>query len=112
MKTFIRLHEPTFGDDEISAVVEVMRSGRITSGEKVKEFERKFSPHAVMVNSGSSANLLAVGSAVSLGMIKPGDEVIVPALSWSTSVWPIVQYGLVPVIVDIDPETLNICFGM
>ena len=108
MKTFIRLHEPTFGEDEISAVVNVMRSGRITSGDKVKEFERRFSPHAVMVNSGSSANLLAVGSAVSLGILNPGDEVIVPALSWSTSIWPLVQHGLVPVIVDIDPETLNI----
>lgn len=103
----IRLHEPTFGEEEIAAVVEVMRSKQITSGAKVREFERKFSPRAVMCNSGSSANLLAVAASMEIELNR-GDEVIVPALSWSTTVWPIVQYGLVPVIVDIDPRTLNI----
>ena len=104
----IRLHEPTFGEDEIAAVVEVMRSGKVTSGEKVREFESKFGPNAVMVNSGSSANLLAISGLVSTGRLRPGDEVIVSALSWSTTVWPLIQHGLIPKIVDIDPDTLNI----
>ena len=108
----IKLHESTFGEDEIQAVVDVMRSGQVTSGKKVKEFERAFSDeHAVMCNSGSSANLLAVAAlcdpSAPWNRLNPGDGVIVSALSWSTTVWPLVQYGLIPVIVDIDPATLN-----
>ena len=64
-----------------------------------------------MVNSGSSANLLAISALCSPHTnkrLKPGDEVIVPSLSWSTTVWPLVQNKLVPVVVDIDPKTLNI----
>ena len=104
----VRLHEPTFGQDEIDAVVEVMKSTRITSGEKVKEFESLFGPNAIFCNSGSSANLLAIAALCAEGRLKPGDEVIVPALCWSTTVWPLVQHGLVPCIVDISPHTLNI----
>lgn len=103
----VRLHEPTFGEEEIHAVVDVMRSTNITSGEKVREFEACFGPNAVMCNSGSSANLLAIAALCAQGSLKPGDEVIVPALCWSTTVWPLVQHGLVPVIVDIEPDTLN-----
>ena len=107
----IKLHESTFGEDEIQAVVDVMRSGQVTSGKKVKEFERTFSDiYAVMCNSGSSANLLAVAALCDPSTphhLEPGDGVIVSALSWSTTIWPLVQYGLVPVIVDIDPMTLN-----
>lgn len=107
----IKLHESTFGEDEIQAVVDVMRSGQVTSGKKVREFEEVFSLyHAVMCNSGSSANLLAVAALcdpATPNRLEPGDGVIVSALSWSTTIWPLVQYGLVPVIVDIDPMTLN-----
>lgn len=86
-----------------------MRSKQITSGAKVAEFEDQFGPNSIMCNSGSSANLLAIAGLCSIeDGLKPGDEVIVPALCWSTTVWPLVQYGLVPVIVDIDPNTLNI----
>ncbi len=94
--------------------MEVLRSTQVTAGKKVKEFEQTFADpyasHAVMVNSGSSANLLAVSALTNprCGQLRPGDEVIVSALSWSTTVWPLVQHGLIPVIVDIDPETLNI----
>ena len=112
----VRLHEPTFGADEIAAVLEVMLSTQVTMGPKVKAFERAFAdsggwPHGVMVNSGSSANLLVVAALVNPDLpdrLHPGDEVIVPALSWSTTVWPLVQHGLIPVLVDIDPRTLNI----
>lgn len=63
-----------------------------------------------MVNSGSSANLLAIAALTNPecpNRLEPDDEVIVSALSWSTTVWPLVQHGLIPKIVDIDPATLN-----
>lgn len=64
-----------------------------------------------MVNSGSSANLLALQCLINpyrKKRLKYGDEVIIPALCWSTSLWPIVQSGLKPKFVDIDIKTLNI----
>jgi CDP-6-deoxy-D-xylo-4-hexulose-3-dehydrase len=84
-------------------------------GKKVKAFEKQYCDlfgfkHANMNNSGSSANLLAVAAMcnpVTKDHLKPGDEVIVPALSWATTVWPVIQYGLVPVVVDCDPKTFN-----
>jgi len=112
----IRLHEPTFGPEEVAAALDVLISTRVTLGEKVLNFEDAFAAqsrtgNAVMSNSGSSANLLGVSSLMSPHYgrrLSAGDEVIVPALSWSTSVWPLIQMGLTPVIVDIDPRTLNI----
>lgn len=112
----VRLHEPTFSAEEINAAIDCMVTTQVTMGAKVKAFERQFADkytfaHGTMVNSGSSANLLAVAAIANPETkdgLKPGDEVIVPALSWSTTVWPLVQCGLVPVIVDIDPATLNI----
>jgi|SRR6185312_2292881 len=112
----VRLHEPTFSTEEIVAALDCMLTTQVTMGAKVKTFERQFADkygfgHGTMVNSGSSANLLAVAviaNPETKDGLRPGDEVIVPALSWSTTVWPLVQCGLVPVIVDIDPVTLNI----
>ena len=106
----IKLHESTLGPEEIAAATEVLQSGQVTSGELVHEFESKFGPNAVFVNSGSSANLLAIAalcSPLNPNRLEPGDEVIVPALCWSTTIFPLVQYGLIPKIVDIDPHTLN-----
>tara|TARA_Y100000741_G_scaffold349577_1_gene318835 strand:- start:872 stop:1999 length:1128 start_codon:yes stop_codon:yes gene_type:complete len=88
-------------------------------GKKVEEFEKKFakwtgSKYSVMVNSGSSANLLVVESLLrgqrKKKYLKPGDEVIVPALTWPTTIWPIVQLGLVPVFVDSNKNDLSIDF--
>lgn len=106
----IRLHEPTFGEEEIAAVVEVLRSTQVTQGKKVREFENEFCPgaHVVACNSGSSANLLAISALVALGELRSGDEVMVPALCWSTTVFPIIQHNLIPVFVDCDIDTLNI----
>ena len=64
-----------------------------------------------MVNSGSSANLLAVSALVNPARTRrlaPGDCVAVPAVCWSTSLWPLVQMGLLPVLIDVDPATLNL----
>jgi CDP-6-deoxy-D-xylo-4-hexulose-3-dehydrase len=112
----VLLHEPTYRFEEVWEAVDSLLSTRVTMGAKVREFEKAFAEkfgyrHAVMVNSGSSANLLMVAAltnAVTQGHLLNGDEVIVPALCWSTSVWPLIQHGLVPVIVDIDRETLDV----
>ncbi len=112
-----RLAADTFGPEEIAAAKAVLDSGRLTMGLEVAAFEREFAayvgaPHAIMVNSGSSANLIAVDVMLrrSFGeaRLKPGDGVLVPALAWPTTVWPLAQLGLVPYFVDIDPNTLAI----
>ena len=97
------------------AILKVMWNGRYTMGSEVAEFERRFAVkmnmrHAVMVNSGSSANLIGL-SAMVLNKkynINPGDEVIVPAISWSTTYFPLTQLGLIPVFVDVELNTFNI----
>jgi CDP-4-dehydro-6-deoxyglucose reductase, E1 len=110
------LSMPLFGPEEVTRAIEVLLSGRVTMGPRVREFERAFADylgvrHALMVNSGSSANLLAVSVLAAGGTargLRPGDEVIVPAVTWSTTVAPILQHGLVPVFVDVDANTLNL----
>lgn len=99
---------------EYDAMQRVIASGRFTMGPLVAQFERDFAAqfgaaHAVMVNSGSSANLIAVAAAVLDPTIdlNPGDEVIVPAVSWATTYYPVSQYGLKLRFVDIDVDTLN-----
>jgi CDP-6-deoxy-D-xylo-4-hexulose-3-dehydrase len=117
MSTPYRLAADTFRTEEIEAAKKVLDSGLLTMGERVRTFEGEFaawvgSRHALMVNSGSSANLLMVDALVrraeGKAPLAPGDEVLVPGLSWPTTVWPLVQLGLVPVFVDVDPVTLAI----
>lgn len=111
----IPLNDCTFGEDEIQASIDVLRSGQLTMGPKCFEFEDRFArelgvENALFVNSGSSANLLAMFALVNpalKGRIEPGSEVIVPAVTWSTTIWPVVQAGLIPVLVDSDPHTLQ-----
>ncbi|MEY9951160.1 DegT/DnrJ/EryC1/StrS family aminotransferase [Leifsonia sp. EB34] len=105
----------TWDDDEYAAMHRVIESGRFTMGPLVAEFEQRFadafgSRYGVMVNSGSSANLLAVAAAVldPETDLNPGDEVIVPAVSWATTYYPLTQYGLTLRFVDIDIDTLNL----
>jgi CDP-6-deoxy-D-xylo-4-hexulose-3-dehydrase len=105
----------TWSKNEVNAIKKVIKSGIYTyKGKYVKQFEEKFSEtlnikYSVMVNSGSSANLLAVASLfyLSKNPLKSGDEVIVPTLSWSTTYHPLQQYGLKLRFVDIDLDTLN-----
>lgn len=105
----------TWNDAEIKAILGVITSDHYTMGEKVKQFEIDASSYfgsryCVMSNSGSSANLLSVASLMyhSKRSLKPGDEVIVPAVSWSTTYYPLHQYGLKLKFVDISLDTLNI----
>ena len=115
-KTKIPLAVPQFGSDEVIESVESLISTWVTMGKKVKTFESQFRDYvgqkeALMVNSGSSANLLALSALSSPNFgnrIKPGDEIICPAVTWSTSVYPILNVGAKPVLVDVDLNTLNV----
>ena len=108
----IKLSRPTFGADEVLEAMDSLLSTYVTMGDKVSEFERAWSDyvgsdHAHMVNSGSSANLLAL-KALEGEAIQPGEEVIVPAVAWSTSVFPILDANAKPVLVDVNPKTYTI----
>jgi len=104
----------TFGSSEKEAMYNVIKSDMFTMGTNVKEFESQFAKYfgrkyAVMVNSGSSANLIGVASLFYRGKtsLQRGDEVIVPCISWATTFYPLHQYGLRLKFVDIDLNTLN-----
>lgn len=104
----------SWDDKEYNAIQRVIESGMFSMGPEVKAFESDFatyigSKYAVMSNSGSSANLLMVAALfyTKNNPLRTGDEVIVPAVSWSTTYYPLHQYGLKLKFVDIDLETLN-----
>jgi CDP-6-deoxy-D-xylo-4-hexulose-3-dehydrase len=117
----VPLNKSTIGDDEKTAVKAVLDSDQLTMGSRCDAFEREFArylgvEHAVMVNSGSSANLIALFTMADAlvptsgglpARIQPGSEVIVPTLTWSTTIWPVLQVGAKPVFVDCDPRTLQ-----
>ena len=101
-----------FGQEELKAATKASLDFWLTSGPYTEQFESRFAKtvgmrHAFMVNSGSSANLLALSSLTSPAhgdrALKPGDEVITVAAGFPTTVTPILQNGLVPVYVDVDP---------
>ena len=112
----------TFTDAERDAVGAVVETGRLTQGAEVEKFEADFAAyhgvkHAIMVNSGSSANLIGIEGVYYCSVLKPdltygplrqGDEVILPGLSWPTTVTPLLNHGLQPVFCDISLETLNV----
>ncbi len=112
---FYSLASSSWGPEELKAIQRVVDSGMFTMGENVKAFERDFAKYfgtkyAVMVNSGSSANLVAVASLFYKKdrPLERGDEVIVPAISWSTTYHPLQQYGLRLKFIDVELDTLNI----
>ncbi|SRR6266851_525919 len=98
-----------WGPEEHAALDRVLTSGKFTMGEVVAAFESEFAAfhkmkHAVMVNSGSSANLIAIATLFNKqdNPLKRGDKVIVPALAWSTTYSPLVQHGLELILADCD----------
>lgn len=112
------LASTTWDEAEYAAMQRVIQSGMFSMGKEVATFEKQFaewvgSRFAVMVNSGSSANLAMIAALMfrKQGALQAGDEVIVPAVSWSTTYYPLQQYGLKVKFVDIDPRTLNIDVG-
>lgn len=112
---FYELASSSWGQEEIDAMQRVIASGMFTMGESVRKFEADFAQkfgvkHALMVGSGSAANLVGVAALfyTKARPLKRGDEVIVPAISWSTTYYPLQQYGLRLRFVDVELDTLNI----
>jgi len=111
---FYELAASSWAKEETDALEKVIDSGFFTMGENVAKFEAEYAAYfgkkyGVMVNSGSSANLIAIASLFYKHdhPLKPGDEVIVPAISWATTYYPLMQYGLKLKFVDVDLVTLN-----
>jgi len=113
----ISLGYPSYGWEEVYEALESMLEMKTTMGDKVKKFEKIFAryigvKYALMVNSGSSANLLALSilsnPTLKNERIKENDEIITPAITWSTTVFPIININAKPVFVDVDPGTYNI----
>ena len=109
MRDFIPIAKPIIGDEEIKAVGEVLKSGMLAQGERVKRFEDEFASYlgvknAIAVNNGTVALDLAVKA---LGL-KPGDEVITPAFTFIATANCALYQGLSPVFADVDPRTFNI----
>jgi len=109
------LLDKAFSNQDLKEATKVLKSKKITMGKVTKKFEKIFSQklkskYCLMVNSGSSANLLAffcIMNPKSVYSVKRNDECIVPALCWSTTLWPIIQSGLKPKFVDVNRE--NFC---
>ena len=115
-KHLFPLKDSTFRNKDLIEGIKVIMSKDVTMSKVTKKFEKNFSqkiqvPYSLMVNSGSSANLLAfycLTNPYRKKRLKRGDEVLIPSICWSTSFWPIIQCGLKPVFVDIDKTNFNI----
>jgi perosamine synthetase len=102
---FIKVAEPSVGEEEVEAVRQVLLSGKYVSGAKVREFEESFAryigvKHAIATNSGTAAlhvSLAALG-------IGPGDEVIVPPLTFFSTVTSVLHQNAIPVFADLEPD--------
>ena len=112
-QTKIPLASPAYGAEEIVEALDSMLSTWVTMGNKVKKFEDEFSKYTnckngIMVNSGSSANLLALSVLTNTEIespIKKNSSIITPAVTWATTVSPIVNVGCKPLFVDVDLDT-------
>ena len=111
------LYNNAFSNEDIIRGTEVLLSQKITMSDITKEFENRFSKfvgskYALMVNSGSSANLLASFALINpkkRNRLKRGDKFLIPAICWSTSLWPLIQCGLIPKFIDVDKN--NFCLN-
>ncbi len=118
-KIIYPLLSDAFSRSDINQGKKVLISRKLTMSKYTKQFEKEFanyvgSKYAIMVNSGSSANLLATSALcnpIRKKKLLVGDEVLIPAICWSTSLWPIVQHGLVPKFVDVSKDDFNICLN-
>lgn len=104
---------PSFGRAEVAEAMEALVTGWLTMGRRVSAFEAGWSEqvgctHGVAVNSGSSALLVMLAGMIEAGLLRRGQEVIVPAVGWSTSLFAVAQAGLVPVLVDVAADTLSL----
>ena len=114
-ETTVPVAGKVIGTPELRALVDAALDGWLTEGRFAGEFRARLAeatgrPHVALVGSGSQANLLAVAAATSHlheRPLRPGDEVITPAVGFPTTVGPLYQQGLVPVYVDVEPDTYN-----
>ena len=112
----IPLSIPTYDWEESYEAIESIMTTWVTMGGKVQKFENEFAKYvktsyATMVDNGSNANLLVnsiLTNPLLENSIKPGDEIITPAVTFATAVYPILNVGAVPVLVDVDLTSLNI----
>ena len=109
----LKLSESSWGPEELEAIQKCIDNDSFTMGKSVESFESEFakwigSKYAVMVNSGSSANLLAAATLSFLSDGKPKGKVVVPALSWSTTYFPWIQMGYDLIFIDINKFSFNI----
>jgi CDP-4-dehydro-6-deoxyglucose reductase, E1 len=105
----IRLMENSISKEELKEIKKCLKSGKYTQGPLVDKFEKSFakwngSKYAVMVNSGSSANLLMVAALKEKYKLRKGDEVLVPMVTWPTTIFPVIQNGLKPVFCDVGTD--------
>jgi len=114
-KYWYPLSLPTYGESEVRQAVDSMIKYRTTMWDKTNKFEKKFSKltkskYSIMVNSGSSSDLLMSFSLIDrkLKLLKKNDEIIIPILTWPTHIWSAMMAGLKVKFVDIDKRTLNI----
>lgn len=110
------LHEDALNEKDLAEGLKVLISRQLTMSKKTKEFETYFKKklglrYCLMVNSGSSANLLALFALINPSKkkhLKIGDECLIPAVCWSTSLWPVIQAGLKPKLIDVDINTFSL----
>ncbi|MBI4181455.1 MAG: aminotransferase class I/II-fold pyridoxal phosphate-dependent enzyme, partial [Candidatus Aenigmarchaeota archaeon] len=110
----IPLNIHSYGPEEIAEVLDSLLTTQVTMGKKVRAFEHAFAAYCgakegIMVNSGSSADLLALAALTNPALkdrLHPGDEVITPAVTWSTTVFSILNAGLLPHLVDVGEDFL------
>jgi CDP-6-deoxy-D-xylo-4-hexulose-3-dehydrase len=113
---FYPLHEDALNNYDLLAATKVLISRQLTMSKKTIEFENYFKKklglnYCLMVNSGSSANLLALFALINpikKNRLKVGDECLVPAVCWPTSLWPVIQAGLTPRLIDVDLQSYSI----
>src|SRR5215207_5399463 len=108
-ETWLPFHRPRIEDDEIQEVVDTLRGGWLTTGPRVKRFERELAAyvgakHAIALNSATAALHLALDA---IGL-REGDEVIVPTYTFAASAEVALYFDATPILVDVDPRTLNI----
>ncbi len=110
----IKLHSSTLNPESTYACLEALLKDKVTMGKIVEEYENAYSSYLKMPyyvlsnNSGSSSNLLAIATLIEKKILRKGDKVVVPSLAWSTTVFPLIQYGLIPIFCDANELDYNI----
>ena len=110
------LHEDALSKEDLAEGFKVLVSRQLMMSKKTEEFEDYFKKklnlkYCLMVNSGSSANLLTLFALINpqkKNRLKIGDECLVPSICWSTSLWPIIQAGLKPKLIDVDLNSFSL----